>query len=169
METLLAALLIFVLRITDMSLDTIRMLFIMRGRRALAGLIGATQAAVFIVAVSAVLTRPLNVFTVVGYAAGFGTGVVIGMIAESRLALGYTIVRVYSPAFGKGIAGALRDAGYAVTEFVARGKTGMITVVNCVVERRQITAVQSIIEGVDANAFVTMDQVSTLQHGYFRH
>ena len=54
METLLAALLIFVLRIMDMSLDTIRMLFIMRGRKALAGLIGATQAAVFIVAVSAV-------------------------------------------------------------------------------------------------------------------
>ena len=104
METLLAALLIFVLRIMDMSLDTIRMLFVMRGRRALAGLIGAAQAAVFIVAVSAVLTRPLNAFTVIGYAAGFGTGVVIGMIAEGRLALGYAIVRVYSPAFGKGIA-----------------------------------------------------------------
>ena len=56
-----------------------------------------------------------------------------------------------------------------MTEFVARGKTGMITVVNCVVERRKSQPYKSIIEGVDENAFVTVDQVSTLQHGYFRH
>ena len=169
MDIFLAALLIFVLRITDMSLDTIRLLFVMRGRKLLAGGIGAIQAAVFIVAVSAVLTRPLNVWTVIGYAAGFGTGVIIGIIAEERLALGYAIVRVYSPEFGKAIAQTLRESGYAATEIFARGKTGMITVVNCVIERRQISSVQGLIDKVDAQAFVTLDQVSTLQHGYFRH
>ncbi len=169
MEALVAALTIFVLRVTDMSLDTIRLLFVMRGRRVLAGVIGAIQAGVFIVAVSKVLTGPLDLWTIIGYAAGFGTGIIIGMIAEERLAIGYAIVRVYSPEFGKPIAEALRASGHAVTEFVARGRQGMITVVNCVVARRDVATVRAIVDDLDANAFVTMDQVSRLDRGYFRH
>ncbi len=169
MDTLFAALLIFGLRVTDMSLDTIRLLFVMRGRKILAGVIGTVQAAVFILAVSQVLTRPLNAYTVMGYAAGFGVGIVLGMIVEERLALGYAIIRVYSPTLGKAVAQALRDKGHAVTEFVARGREGMITVVNCVVSRRDIGSVRAIIDQVDANAFITMDQVSMLERGYFRH
>ncbi len=169
MDTLLAALLIFVLRVTDMSLDTIRLLFVMRGRKLLAGVIGATQAAVFILAVSAVLTKPLNPWTVIGYAAGFGAGVIVGMIAEERLALGYAIVRIYSPSFGGTIAEALRESGHAATEILARGKVGMIMVVNCIVARRDLATVRSIVEQVDANAFMTMDQVNAIQRGYFRH
>lgn len=169
METISAALLIFVLRVTDMSLDTVRLLFVMRGRKVLAGLIGATQAAVFIVAVSKVLTGPLSIWTVIGYAAGFGVGVVLGIIVEERLALGFAMVRVYSPEHGKAIAARLRESGHAVTEFVARGRTGMITVVNCVVSRRDVGTVRALIDEVDPNAFVTMDQVSMLDRGYFRH
>ncbi len=101
MTPIVAGLMIFGLRVTDMSLDTLRMLFIMRGRKLLAGLIGATQAAVFILAVSAVLSGPLNPYTVIGYAAGFGAGVMLGMVVEEKLALGYTILRVYSPTCGR--------------------------------------------------------------------
>ncbi|MGB8648551.1 MAG: DUF5698 domain-containing protein [Anaerolineae bacterium] len=168
MEAIGAALLIFALRVTDMSLDTIRLLMVMRGRKWVAGVIGATQAAVFIVAVSKVLTGPLNAWTVLGYAAGFGTGVVLGIIAEERLAIGYIMVRVYSPEFGSQIAEALRGSGHAATEIVARGRTGMITVVNCVVARRDLGTVRGLIDTVDANAFVTVDQVSKLERGYFR-
>lgn len=168
LEPVFSALLIFGLRLTDMSLDTIRLLFVMRGRKLLAGLIGGTQAAVFIVAVSAVLTRPLNPWTVIGYAAGFGAGVIVGMLAEERLALGHAIIRVYSPESGRQIAQALRQSGYAVTEFIARGKAGFITVVNCVVARKDIHAVHAIVDTVDSKAFITMDQVNTLERGYFR-
>jgi uncharacterized protein YebE (UPF0316 family) len=60
----------------------------MRGRKLLAGLLGTIQAAVFILAVRTVLQGPLNFWTVVGYATGFGVGVVLGIVAEERLALG---------------------------------------------------------------------------------
>ena len=112
----------------------------MRGRKLLSGFIGAIQAAVFILAVSAVLSGPLNAFTVAGYALGFAAGVILGMYAEERLALGYSYLRIYSPASGKAIAGALRASGHAVTEFTARGKDGLLTVVNCVVARRAARA-----------------------------
>ena len=169
MAPVVAGLFVFAMRVSDMSLDTLRLLFVMRGRRILAGSLGAVQATVFILAVSTVLQGPLNPLTVIGYAAGFGTGVIIGIIVEERLALGYVMFRIYSPTLGMDIAQALRDAGYAVTEFTAHGRSGTVTVVNSAVARRHRSAVQAIIRKVDPEAFITVDEVRPLQRGYFRH
>ena len=169
LDAVLAGLFVFVMRLTDMSLDTLRLLFMMRGRKLVAGLIGATQAAVFILAVSQVLRGPLNFWTVAGYAGGFGCGVVVGMQAEERLAIGYGIFRIYSPARGMAVAEALRAAGHAATEFTAQGKDGMVTVVNCIVARKDIAVVRALIEQADPSAFVTLDEARPLNRGYFRH
>jgi uncharacterized protein YebE (UPF0316 family) len=168
-DLILPGLFVFAMRVTDMSLDTTRLLLIVRGRKLYAGLIGAVQATVFILAVSVVLSGPLNFWKVVGYAGGFACGVVLGMVVEDRLAIGYAMLRVYSPTSGKAIADALRAAGYAVTEFAAQGQAGKITVVNAVVFRRQVPAIRAVIDTVDPNAFVTIDEAHPLQRGYFRH
>ncbi len=81
--------------------------------------------------------------------------------------MGYMMFRVYSPAQGTEIARKLREAGYAVTDFVAHGRDGRITVVNSVVSRKDTQTVQGIIEGIDPQAFVTVDEARSLRHGYF--
>lgn len=167
-EAILAGLFVFVMRLIDMSLDTLRLLFMMRGRKLVAGLIGMLQAAVFILAVSAVLRGELNFWTVLGYAGGFGCGVMVGMLAEERLAIGYGIFRIYSPARGLAVAQALREAGHAATEFTAQGKDGAVTVVNCIVARREIAKVRALIEQADPGAFVTLDESRPLYRGHFR-
>ncbi len=169
MEMVLAGVFVFAMRVTDMSLDTLRLLFMMRGRKLLAGIIGAIQATVFILAVSAVLQGPLNFWTVLGYALGFGAGVIVGMLAEERMAIGYAMLRVYSPSSGKKIAEALRAAGHAATEILGHGREGNITVVNCIVARRDVSSVRSVIDSVDSTAFITIDEARPLQRGYFRH
>ncbi len=169
MTPLLAGLFVFTMRVIDMSLDTLRLLFVMRGRKLLAGGIGVVQATVFILAVSAVLSGPLDPFTVAGYALGFGTGVVIGMLAEQRLALGHAMLRVYAPNSGVAIADGLRAAGFAVTEFSAHGRDGEITVINSAIARRDIAKAQDTVRQIDASAFVTVDDIQPLQRGYFRH
>src|SRR5688572_27595675 len=169
MEGLQAGLFIFVMRVADMSLDTLRMLFVMRGRKLLAGAIGPTQAAAFILAVSSVLTGELTPIKVIGYALGFGVGIVLGMVAEERLAIGYAMFRIYSTARGAAIAAALRASGHAATEFTAQGKDGTVTVVNCAVTRKEIPTVRALIERADPHAFVTVDEVRPLARGYFRH
>ncbi len=169
MAPLLAGLFVFTMRVIDMSLDTLRLLFVMRGRKLLAGGIGVIQATVFILAVSTVLRGPLDPLTVAGYALGFGTGVIIGMLAEQRLALGYSMLRVYSPASGSVIAEGLRAASFAVTEFIAHGRDGEITVINSAIARRDIARAQDIIRQIDPGAFITVDEIQPLQRGYFRH
>ena len=168
MEAILAGLLVFLMRVTDMSLDTLRLLFMMRGRKALSVLVGATEAAIFILAVSQVLRGPLNFWTVLGYAGGFGTGVLVGMVAEERLALGYTMLRIYSTGHGDQITRALRAAGHAVTQFTGQGKDGLIAQLNCAVSRKDVPAVRAMIIGLDPAAFITVEEVKPLHRGYFR-
>src|SRR5574340_1511508 len=122
--TLLVAVSIFFLRVIDMSLDTIRLLFVVRGRKALAWVLGFFQSAVFIIAISSVLTNEQNIITIIGYAGGFATGNVVGMWIEERLAIGYIHLTLVSPSRGAALTDMLRGQGYAVTEICGRGGAG---------------------------------------------
>lgn len=168
MSPFLSALLIFGLRLSDMALDTLRLLFVMRGRKLLAGLIGFCQAAIFVVAITTVIRNVDNIWNIVGYAAGFAAGVMVGMTIEERLALGFAHLRITSRAKGQAMAEALRRAGYAATLMTGMGKDGAVAVVNCTVRRKDIPAVQALAEQADPNAFVTVDEVRSLARGYFR-
>lgn len=91
---------IFMLRVTDMSLDTLRVLFVMRGRKGSAWISGFFQSALFVVAISSVLANLDNPLNIVAYAAGFATGNVVGILIENRLAIGFTHLRIISPGRG---------------------------------------------------------------------
>jgi len=169
MTPIIAGLFVFCMRVIDMSLDTLRLLFLMRGRRLLAGMIGAVQAGVFILAVSAVLRGPLNFWTVLGYSAGFGCGIILGMVVEDKLALGHNMVDIYTLNKGKDVTSALREQGYAVTEFSARGRSGSMRVIQCIVTRKDVPVVRAIVEETDPNAFLTIGDIKSLRRGHFRH
>ncbi len=164
----LGAGLIFVLRVSDMTLDTLRVLVVMRGKKAIAWLLGFFQAAIFVLAISSVLKDLNNIVNVFGYAAGFATGNVIGMLIEERLAIGHTHLRIVSSRRGSAIADRLREEGYAVTEVAGRGKDGMVTVLNCSVLRKNVDRVRKIINTVDADAFITAEDVRPVRRGFWR-
>ncbi len=164
----LGAGLIFVLRVSDMTLDTLRVLVVMRGRKAIAWVLGFFQAAIFVLAISSVLKDLDNIINVFGYAAGFASGNVIGMLIEERLAIGHTHLRIVSSRRGSAIADRLREEGYAVTEVAGRGKDGMVTVLNCSVLRKNVDRVRKIINHVDAEAFITAEDVRPVRRGFWR-
>jgi uncharacterized protein YebE (UPF0316 family) len=168
LQAWLVALAIFGLRIGDMSLDTIRLLYVVRGRKRLAWIVGFFQSLIFVVAISSVLTHLDNPLNVLGYAAGFATGNVVGMIIEERLAIGYVLVTVISPLRGAAIAEKLRTSGYAVTEISARGRDGMVSLLNCSVRRKETDDVETVILEADPQAFITVDDVRPLRRGFWR-
>ena len=167
-QALLGALLIFILRVGDMSLDTIRLLFVVRGRKGLAWILGFLQSLIFIVAISSVLTNAGNLLNILGYAAGFATGNVVGMWIEERLAVGHTLVTVISSNRGAVIAESLRNDGYAVTEIPGRGKDGTVTVLHCNVLRKDISTVDTIVLEADPTAFITTEDMRPLRRGFWR-
>jgi uncharacterized protein YebE (UPF0316 family) len=164
----LSAGIIFGLRVTDMTLDTLRVLFVMRSRKFVAWILGFFQALVFVIAITSVLRDLSNPLNILGYAAGFATGVVVGMAIEQRLAIGHVHMRVISPTRGTGIAEKLRGEGYAVTEVPARGKDGMVTMLNCSVLRKETKRIRSMVNEVDPDAFITSEDIRPIRRGFWR-
>ena len=164
----LGAVLIFFLRVSDMTLDTLRVLVVMRGRKGIAWILGFFQASIFVLAISSVLSNLDNPINIVAYAAGFATGNVVGMLIEEKLAIGHTLINIVSPYRGAAIAEHLREQGYAVTEVPARGKDGAVTLLNASVLRKNVDRVRKIINEVDPDAFITAEDVRPIRRGFWR-
>lgn len=164
----LLPLVIFVIRVGDMSLDTLRVLFVVRGRRLPVWVVGFLQSALWVVAVSSVLSQLDNPLNLLGYAAGFATGSVVGLALEERLAIGHNHLRVISSQRGSAIAEAVRAAGYAVTELAGRGKDGTVSILTTSVRRRDIENVRQAVLAADPEAFLTLTEVRPLHRGFFR-
>jgi uncharacterized protein YebE (UPF0316 family) len=167
-EAWLGAGLIFLLRVMDMTLDTLRVLVVMRGRKPLAWVLGFFQALIFVLAISSVLKDLDNLLNIVGYAAGFATGNVVGMWIEERLAIGHMHLSIVSSRWGAAIAEKMRHEGYAVTEVPARGKDGTVTMLNCSVLRKNVQQVHALVNEIDPNAFTTAEDVRPVRRGFWR-
>jgi uncharacterized protein YebE (UPF0316 family) len=167
-QALLGAGLIFILRVLDMSLDTLRVLVVMRGRKGIAWVLGFFQALIFVLAISSVLKNLDNPLNIIGYAAGFATGNVVGMWIEERLAIGHIHLNVVSSRLGTAIAERMRGEGFAVTEIPARGKDGMVSLLNISVLRRYVNQVHKIVNEVDPSAFITAEDVRPVRRGFWR-
>jgi uncharacterized protein YebE (UPF0316 family) len=160
--------LIFILRVTDMSLDTLRVLFVFRGRKAMAWILGFLQSSIWVIAITSVLSNLENPLNIIAYAAGFATGNVVGMAIEERLAIGHAHMRVISSGKGNAILDAIRRTGYAATEIPGRGKDGTVTIISCSVKRKHIVKIQKEISEIDPNAFMTVEEIRPIHRGFWR-
>lgn len=158
---------IFTLRVVNVAIDTIRMLSVMRGMRFISFILGVLQSLLFVVALGPVLNNLNNIVLILAYAVGFATGGLLGMVIEERLAFGYVHITVVSSKRGKTIAGHLRKRGHAVTEVDARGKDGQVTLLECVVMRKYMNDVRSIVCESDDAAFITTRDIQPLHRGYW--
>ncbi len=159
-------LLVFTLRTTDLTLSTLRMLAVVRGRRLAAWILGFAQALVFISAVAGVLSRLDDPWNWIAYAAGFGTGNVVGILLESRLAPGHSLLQVVSPRRGQAVSEALRRTGRGVTSLAARGLGGAVSLLLCYVPRRDVEAARQEILGADPEAYITVGHVRQVRGGW---
>jgi len=168
MEPLLGALLIFCLRLIDVSLGTVRILMAVRGRRLVAGVMGFFEVTIFLVAISQVLTNIGNWWNVLGYAGGFAVGTVVGMTIEKKLAIGLAEVNIVSMGRGIEIAEALREEGFGATEFLGAGQENIVDMIRTVVRRREVPSVTAAASAIDDSAFITVQEMQHAYHGRWR-
>lgn len=157
---------IFLLRTFDLTLATLRMLLVVRGRAISAWVVGFIEALSFILAISGVISDLLNPFNLVAYAAGFATGNIIGMTIESKVAPGHSLLRIISPQRGNLITDKLRELGRGVTDIPATGVEGMVSMLLCYVPRREVSRTRDQIISIDPEAFITVENVRELRGGW---
>lgn len=160
---LLPALLIFCLRIVDVSLGTLRIGFLVRGQRRLAGLFGFFESLVWLVAAAQVLSNLDSPVKFVAYAAGYATGTMLGVSIERWLAIGEAIMRVVTPVDSPALEDQLRQAGYYVTVLNARGRDGDVRVSFSVIPRRKIPELLKLLNSINPSAFVTFENTTPVR------
>jgi uncharacterized protein YebE (UPF0316 family) len=162
----LLPLLIFGLRTIDLTISTLRMLFVVRGRRAHAWILGLVQAFLFVAGIASVLGNLQDPLNLIAYAVGFATGNVLGMMIEARLAPGHSLLRITSAKRGNTLLETLHREGHGATEISGQGRLGTVSLILCYVPRRQIDRVKQTVVETDPEAFITVDHVRQLHGGW---
>jgi uncharacterized protein YebE (UPF0316 family) len=157
---------IFLLRIVDVSMGTMRILLAVRGRKLLVPLFGFFEVVVWIFAAGHAMRHLDSIPHVVGYAGGFTMGSVVGLWIEEKLALGIATMRIVTDHVGAGLANRLREMGCGATEFAANGGKGPVEVVFTVVKRRKIREAIRVVEEWDADAFITIEEPREVRRGW---
>lgn len=158
--------LIFFMRIGDVSLATVRMLLIMRNARLWVPLIGFFEVLIWVLAAGTAIQHLDSPWHVLGYAGGFAAGNLVGLLLEERLAFGFASVQVIAPSHGPELAEALRTFGHGVTQFPGRGREGPVDMILSVIKRRDLPMVSALVGDLAPGSFVSVEQPSVIQRGW---
>jgi uncharacterized protein YebE (UPF0316 family) len=160
-------LIVFLARFIDVSLGTMRIIFISRGKKFIAPLLGFIEVLIWITIVSEIVRGAHNIVAYLAYAGGFAVGSFAGMLIEERLAIGTLVIRVILPKDGLSLVDRLRTEGYGVTYVDGQGASGPVTLVYTVVMRKELSHVVSLIQEVHPRAFFTVEELRSAQQGIF--
>lgn len=159
---------IFMARIIDVSLGTIRMIMIIRGDKWIAAVIGFFEIMVYTIALSMVVGSLNDPVKLTVFCLGFSLGVVVGSVIEDRLALGYRGVQVIIDRDHSYIVEELRAEGFPVTCWDAKGKAGYKIVMNMVLKRNLARLATEKIYAMEPDAFVVFMEPKYFHGGYIR-
>lgn len=158
-DYLVLPLLILIARVTDVSMDTIRVIMVSKGYRNYAPLIGFFQSLVWIITISRVVVHLENWTAYAGYAGGFALGTYVGMRIEEKLALGYELVRVITRKDASQLIENLRKEGFTVTSAVGEGRDGRVGIIFIVMKRKALKQVVRVIHAYNPKAFYTVEDM----------
>jgi uncharacterized protein YebE (UPF0316 family) len=162
----LVPLLIFALRTSDLSLSTVRMLMIMRGRRAITWVLAFLQSTIYIFGIAGVISNLDNPLNLLAFAAGFASGNVTGILIENRLAPGHSHLRIISTGRGAAILEHLHAADIGATDISAGGRDGTVDQIYCFVPRRRTRSIVNLILEIDPGAFISTVAVRRIDGGW---
>jgi len=160
---LLLPLLVFVARIIDVSIGTLRIIFVSRSLKGWAAVLGFFESLIWVLAIGQVMQNLTNVMTYIAFALGFATGNYIGVLIEERIALGNLIVRIITRKDAVALSEHLWKAGYGVTNLRARGEKGPVQVIFTVCRRRNVQDVLKMVKHFNPRAFYTIEDVRFVQ------
>ena len=163
---LVTALLIFCLRLVDVSLGTVRLLMIGRGQRKIAPLLGFVEVTIWVIAISQVITNLDNIINILAYSGGFAAGTLVGMWIEDKLPLGHVGISIVSTTQGQEIARKLRQADYGVTELIGSGQSGVVNLITTIVTRKDVKDVFQLVNQTDPRSFIAVDDMKVVKRGY---
>lgn len=160
-------LIIFFGRIVDVSLGTLRIIFVSKGEKYKAPIVGFFEVFIWIVVISQVLSRANDLISYLSYAAGYAAGNFVGILIEQRIAFGVILFRVFTRKEGMKLVRDLNAKGFGSTCLKGHGSLSEVDVVESVFDRKQMKDVEKVVTEFDPNAFYIIEDIRSKQRGIF--
>jgi len=159
--------LIILARICDVTLGTMRIVFLSRGRRSIAPILGFIEVLIWLLAISQIMRNLSNPITYLAYATGFASGNYIGLWLEEKLAIGMVAVRVFLKKDSELLVQKLQDAGFGVTRLSGMGTQGAVDIIYTLIQRRSLSQVIDLIHQVNPKTFFAVEEIRSASQGVF--
>ncbi len=150
-------LLIFIARIMDVSIGTIKLIFISRGFKYIAPFLAFFEISIWLAAIHQIMLNLNNIFCYLAYALGFSAGTFVGMIIEEKISLGNVIIRIITKKDASELIGAFRELKYKTTE--VDGRDGKVRIIFSIMDRKDIKKAADTIKKFDPMALYTIEDV----------
>ncbi len=164
---ILIPLAIMLARICDVTLGTLRIIFVSRGMKVLAPLLGFFEVLIWLIAIGQIMQNLSSWTNYLAYAVGFALGNYIGMLVEERLAVGMLAIRIITQTEATALIAALQAHNIGTTSIDARGMRGKVSLIFLIIKRQHLPLVQELIKQHNPLAFVSMNDIRSVQEGYF--
>lgn len=159
--------LIFVARVIDVSMGTVRVIFVSRGLKYLAPLVGFFEILIWLLAIGQIMKNLSNPACYIAYAGGFAMGNFVGIWIAEKLSLGVVLIRVVTKKDAAELVEYLKSADYGVTSVDGHGTAGQVKVVFTIVPRREVKSVADLINRFNPQAFYSIEEVGFVEKGIF--
>ncbi|PNX45566.1 MAG: hypothetical protein BV459_08160 [Thermoplasmata archaeon M11B2D] len=160
-------LLIFIARLIDVSLGTLRIIFVSHGLKYAAPLVGFLEINIWLLAIGQIMQNLDNLICSVAYAAGFAMGAFIGILLEEKLSIGMVMVRVICKHDVSELVKSLQDAQYGVTTHDAEGIKGPVKIIFAVIRREDLDDVIDRIHKIHPHAFYSVEDIRSVGEAMF--
>lgn len=159
--------LIFLARLVDVTLGTMRIIFVSRGIKYLAPLVGFFEVIIWLLAIRIIMENLNNPICYIAYGGGFATGNYIGIFLERKMAIGRGILRIITRKDAAELIRALKDHGFGVTSIAAEGNEGDVSIIFMVIRRMDFKQITELVQKYNPQAFYTLEDVRYVSEGIF--
>ncbi len=159
--------LIFAARVLDVSLGTVRVIFVSRGLKYLAPLVGFFEILIWLLAIGQIMKNLSNPACYIAYAGGFAMGNFVGICIAERLSLGVVLIRVVTKKDALSLVQMLKAQDYGVTSVDGHGTEGQVKIVFTIVPRREVRNVAALVKEFNPQAFYSIEDVNFVEKGIF--
>ena len=158
----LLPILIFLARVCDVTLGTIRIIFVSRGIKYLAPVIGFFEILIWLLAIGQIFQDLSNIYYYIFYAGGFATGNYVGMYIENKLSFGMVILRVITRKDATALIDALHSMKYGLTTIDAEGIKGKVKIIFAVIRRHDTQEVIDLVKDYNPTAFYSIEDIRSV-------
>lgn len=151
--------LIFLARVLDVSISTIRIMFVWAGNKYLATFLGFFEALVWIIAIGQIMKDISNITSYLAYAGGFAAGTFAGMLIEEKLAYGTSMIRIITKKPALELIEFLKSKKLGVTTVEAEGHNGKVHIIYTVLKRKMVKCITARIKEFNPNGFYTIENI----------